>query len=117
VEAEGKPGKNGMVMDFAEFKRIVGDHLNRCFDHKLIVNYRSFKETVGLEKEGLSRIKIPQSGIDLIAPSESIFLFTYDPTSENLAKSIYADLAVLLKPLKVVSVRVHEGENNYAQYP
>lgn len=96
--AGSKDLKNGMVVDFKEFKKALGEILDE-FDHALVLEKGSLKgkSQEALKEEGFRLAQIPVS-----------------PTAENLAKLIYDSLKEAGIP--ILQVTVYETPNTTASY-
>ena len=76
----------GMVMDFRALKKALGEAIGRL-DHSFLNEVEPFNEI--------------------------------NPSSENIARHIYEEISSRLpsgKPVKLVSVRVWESEDSWAEY-
>ena len=88
--------ERGMVLDFAEIKRIVSDWIDKHLDHRMIL--RRDDPAVAVLKE----------------LGEPVFLLDVNPTAENIAKVI-ADFA-LQEGFPVAEVRLWETPRCFATY-
>lgn len=88
--------KLGMVMDFEEIKLTVQKWVDQELDHKTLLN----------EKDPLVKV--------LRDLGEPIVTLKGNPTAENIAQLIF-DQAKKMK-LPIVSVRIWETVNSYAEY-
>ena len=90
--------KRGMVLDFADFKKMVRD-LAGDYDHAFIYEADSLKKTTvdALNDEGFRLIELP-----------------FRPTAENFAKHFYDLLSQM--GLRICSVTVYETPDNCAVY-
>jgi 6-pyruvoyltetrahydropterin/6-carboxytetrahydropterin synthase len=86
----------GMVLDFGEIKRRIGQWIDDNLDHRLIL-CRHDPLIPLLEAEG-----------------ESIYHTEVNPTAENLGKLIFEEAAKL--DLPVVHVEFWESERCFAEY-
>ncbi len=93
--------KLGMVIDFAEVKRLIGTWIDDNWDHNLLLNSGD-----------------PQ--ISHLEETEDRIPFCFheaNPTAENMAKYLYQVAVQLLPPtMTVVKVRLYETPNSYADY-
>lgn len=87
----------GRVIDFSVVKQVVGDWIDRAWDHKMILN---------------------TDDMDAIAACQSIddpvYLMTCNPTAENMARELLEVADGLLREqhdIAVVGVRLWETEN------
>lgn len=93
--------KNGMVIDFAEMKRIVNREIISIFDHSVVLS----KE---YEKDKLN---------SLLEMFENINLVDYQPTCENLVTDFAERLADKFPDgVRLHSLRLHETANMFAEW-
>jgi 6-pyruvoyltetrahydropterin/6-carboxytetrahydropterin synthase len=93
--------KNGMVMDFSDFKQIVKKHIVDVFDHSILL--------YNLENTSL------------VAPNSELFershIVDFQPTCENLivyfAKTLQNKFP---ETVKLHAIKLHETENSYAEW-
>jgi len=106
VTVIGEPAKNndsnsGMVIDFAELKRIVNEEIINQFDHSLIINS-----------------KMPDSQIkELGKITSKCVIVGYQPTCENLL----IDFAEKIKKhlpenIDLFSLKLNETAGSYAEW-
>lgn len=107
VTVEGEPCANdaspkcGMVIDFGELKRIVGEEIVARFEHGFVVRRTSGNAAL----------------IDAMAAHyEGVMAVDWQPTSENLVRHF----AALLRPrlpdgVKLHSLRLSETSTSYAE--
>ena len=88
--------ERGMVIDFVDIKRELQSFLDQELDHKMILR----------KDDPLTKV--------LQEMGEPVFVMQDNPTAENLARVIY-NYAVS-RGLPVVSVKIWETANSYAQY-
>jgi 6-pyruvoyltetrahydropterin/6-carboxytetrahydropterin synthase len=93
--------KNGMVIDFADLKRIVLDEIINVFDHAVAVS-REF------EKEKAEMLKVTFGNMVIV---------DYQPTCENLV----ADFAERIKRkmpagIKLSNLKLYETAKSYAEW-
>jgi 6-pyruvoyltetrahydropterin/6-carboxytetrahydropterin synthase len=86
----------GMVVDFADVKKIMKNYIDEKIDHKMIL----FKQDPYIEI--------------LKKQNEPLFVMDQNPTAENLAKHLF-EIAKDHK-LPVVEVRLFETETSIAVY-
>lgn len=86
----------GMVCDFLEIKKVVGNWINEKLDHKMILN----------EADPLA-ISLKEFG-------EPIFLMEQNPTAENIARLIFEEARRMGLPVK--AVRLWENPDSFATY-
>lgn len=100
VALKGEPDKEtGMIVDFANVKERMMNHVLGFFDHATIINYEDFVVKAFLKKQGFKYMEILDG----------------EPTCENLAKMIYQQAKVAV-PQKLYWVQVWESENASAVY-
>lgn len=88
--------QSGMVIDFAEIKRQVGEWIDETLDHRTILQHDD--PLVAL----------------LLDAGEPIITIPVEPTAENLARLIHDE--TLRQGLPVVEVRVYESDASCATY-
>ncbi len=94
--------KLGMVIDFADLKRIVKREIVDVFDHATVFN----RNTPHVE---LAR--------ELSDRGHSVILVDYQPTSENMIQNFAEKIkAQLPSQLKLFSLRLQETETSYAEW-
>jgi len=86
----------GMVVDFAEVKKIMKNYIDEKIDHKMIL----FKEDPYIEI--------------LKKQNEPLFIMDQNPTAENLAKHLFE--VAKASGLSVVEVRLFETDTSIASY-
>jgi 6-pyruvoyltetrahydropterin/6-carboxytetrahydropterin synthase len=86
----------GMVVDFADVKKIMKNYIDEKIDHKMIL----FKEDPYLEI--------------LQKQNEPVFIMDQNPTAENLAKHLFE--IAKQNGLPVIEVRLFETETSIASY-
>lgn len=88
----------GMVMDFADVKRIAKDWIDENLDHKMLLHKKD------------PAVPLLQ-GID-----EPLFLMDENPTAENIAKVIFDELCALgLRPTCVTLWETQTGAASYSE--
>jgi len=103
ILCEGGLDAIGVVIDFGEIKARVGKWLDENWDHGAILN-----------REDVALIAWCQ------AEKSKVYLLDCNPTAENLAHHLLGIAQKLLgdvKGLRVVSVRIYETPNCYAEAP
>ncbi|HRW20509.1 MAG TPA: 6-carboxytetrahydropterin synthase [Bacteroidales bacterium] len=92
--------KDGMVIDFSEFKSIIKKHIVDKFDHSLFLNKNEDSDNL-INQQMFKRL----------------FIFDFQPTCENMIIH-FAEIIKTVLPhnLKLLSVRLHETDNNYAEW-
>jgi 6-pyruvoyltetrahydropterin/6-carboxytetrahydropterin synthase len=93
--------KDGMILDFSEFKNIVKANVVNRFDHALMVN----------------RL-VPEKQQELLKQTtERVIVVDFQPTSENIAVYISEILQQHL-PAGVIlfSIRLYETETSFAEW-
>lgn len=94
--------KHGMVIDFGDLKKIVREEILDKFDHALVLN----KNTPHLEL-----------GKQLEARGTRVVFADFQPTSEQLVIHFAQWIQKRLPTaIELVSVRLHETDNNYAEW-
>jgi 6-pyruvoyltetrahydropterin/6-carboxytetrahydropterin synthase len=107
VTIAGKPlndpshPKHGMVMDFSELKKIVGEQIVDRLDHALLLNGNS-----------------PHRNIpELDANFGNVVFVDYQPTCENMLIDFVNRIQSLLPSyVKLVTLRLKETPNSYAEW-
>lgn len=94
--AAKKLDRLGMVMDFYEIQKSIGEWIDKTLDHRMILS----------EKDPLVPL--------LQKAGESVVLMKENPTAEALARWIFEEARQMKLP--VASVTVWETENSYASY-
>ena len=99
VRSENGHVKDGMVIDFAELKKIVKPEIIDKYDHSLVLNANS-----------------PHAQIDFSA-FEKVFYLPYQPTSENLVIA-FATLIQLKMPKSITLCKVvlSETATSFAEW-
>lgn len=104
----------GMVIDFAEIKKIIGGWIDENWDHNILL-HKDHALAVIWRKGKADR--------DMKALRDSIFgkkvpwITDLNPTGENLAKQFFLNVSALLPDsVKLVSVRLFETPNCWADY-
>lgn len=93
--------KLGMVIDFGDLKRIVKETVVDAFDHALVLNNRTPRDSFNQKQELFDKV---------------IFV-DYQPTSENLVAD-FADLISSRLPenMDLFSLRLRETATSYADW-
>jgi 6-pyruvoyltetrahydropterin/6-carboxytetrahydropterin synthase len=108
VEVIGRPIE-GMVVDFAEAKRIVRDAVSGL-DHKLFISEK-YVTSMSEEKVGL-RFKTVHGDFAIQAPKDTTVIMDGEATVENLANEVLARIAPNMpRNVTAVGVYVYEGLN------
>jgi len=97
--------KWGAVIDFGDLKKIMNDHIDTVYDHKLILFIDD-----PLNKE-----------ISKAMPMDWIYWMNTNTTAENIAKEIYDEIQIVLKTVTksnvvVDKITVYETPKNAATY-
>lgn len=91
--------KNGMLLDFSDFKRIVNDTIIEKFDHALVL-----------------RSEAPVA-FELANAYEKVVLVDFQPTCENLiayfASVIWSHLP---ENVELHSIRLHESPSSFVEW-
>lgn len=93
--------KNGMLMDFGDFKKMIYTHIIDKYDHSLVIQEGTPHETVFNEQEIFKKI--------IVKP--------YQPTCENLL----VEFAFILKKqlpekIKLESIKLRETASSWAEW-
>lgn len=97
---EGHP-KNGMVMDFTDFKKMVNEQVIRLFDHALVLAKRSPLAEMTAFNEQYSNVIYAE----------------YQPSCENLLIDFKDRIRRHLpEPLVLHSIRLDETPTSYAEW-
>ena len=100
IQQRGNP-KNGMVIDFTDFKRLVETQVVRVFDHALV-----------LAKE--SHYVQQLSGAET---NQNLLLTDYQPSCENLVLDMKNRIeSHLTASISLVSIRLDETPTSYAEW-
>jgi len=107
VTVIGKPIENatnpklGMVIDFGDLKKIVKETVVDVFDHALVLNSKTPKDSFNLKQELFDKV---------------IFV-DYQPTSENIVADFADRIAKKLQDeIKLFSLRLRETATSYADW-
>lgn len=100
IQEEGHV-KQGMVIDFSDFKKIVKEKVVDVFDHTLVLNANS-----------------PHAKIQGLADNfERLILTDYQPSCENLLIDILSRInANLPSNVELCNVRLEETPTSYAEW-
>ena len=106
VEVSGNElNKWGAIMDFGDLKKIMNDHIDAIYDHKLLL---------------FTDDPINQQISKALPIDDWIYWMNSNTTAENIAKEIYTELKIILKLLakniKLEKVTVYETPQNDATY-
>ena len=100
IEDESNP-KLGMVIDFGDLKKIVKGTVVDVFDHALVLNSNTPKESFDKSKELFDKL---------------IFV-DFQPTSENLVNDFARKISKELpENMKLFSLRLRETATSYAEW-
>lgn len=107
VTVIGKPNENendpklGMVIDFGDLKKIVKETVVDQFDHALVLNSKTPKESINQKQELF----------------EQVIFVDYQPTSEILVTDFANRISGRLpKDIKLFSLRLRETATSYADW-
>ena len=93
--------KNGMVLDFAEMKRLVHEHILSRVDHSLVLSDRTSTGDLGWMEKNFGKV--------ITTP--------FQPTCENLLIDIVIALKKLLPPeVQLVRVKLQETASAWAEW-
>ena len=97
--------KMNMVLDFSDFKKVVGEWLKENWDHCVLLNEN--------DRDILDR----QFSVDIF---KKVYLFKGNPTAELMAKELYVVVQGLMVkhkiPVQVSKVICWETLDSYAEY-
>ena len=100
IQEEGH-AKQGMVIDFSDFKKIVKEKVVDVFDHTLVLNANSLHAKI----QGLAD------------NFERLILTDYQPSCENLLIDILSRInANLPSNVELCNVRLEETPTSYAEW-
>lgn len=98
---DDKNPKLGMVIDFGDLKRIVKDTVVDEFDHAMVLNKKTPKDSINQKQELFDKV---------------IFV-DYQPTSENLVEDFADRISRKLSgEIKLFSLRLRETATSYADW-
>ena len=101
VEQRAGSPKQGMVVDFTDFKKIVNEKVVNIFDHALVLN-----EHAPYTKNDLLRNEF-----------EKVILTDYQPSCENLLLAFKNSIQNALPDnIRLFSVRLDETPSSYAEW-
>lgn len=93
--------KNGMLIDFTEFKKIINESVIQVYDHSLVLNLNS-----------------PHSKIKALNENfEKIHYVAFQPTCENLILDICSKIKTELPDnIQLNKVKLEETPTSYAEW-
>jgi 6-pyruvoyltetrahydropterin/6-carboxytetrahydropterin synthase len=93
--------KNGMVIDFTDFKKIIVENIIQVFDHSLVLNSKS-----------------PHGGLNEIRENfEKINYVPYQPSCENLLIDFLARIKFkFADDIKINNIKLEETPTSYAEW-
>ena len=100
--AAKKLDKLGRVIDFAEIRKLLGDWIDEHFDHNTILSIKDKKLGEKISSE----------------TKQKIFYLDENPTAENIAKFLFAEICPKIfarKNVKCVSLKLYETPNCYVE--
>lgn len=98
---DGDNPKLGMVIDFGDLKKIVKETVVDVFDHALVLNKNTPRDSFNLNQELFDKV---------------IFVY-YQPTSENLVADFADRISKKLQDeIKLFSLRLRETATSYADW-
>ena len=107
VTIQGRASENtestklGMVMDFADLKKIVKTHIVDIFDHSVIISSRASRPDIQRVEQMF----------------EKFYVVDYQPTCENLVLFIVETIQKMLTPgLELHSVKLYETATSFAEW-
>ncbi len=86
----------GMLNDFGEVTRLIGEYIERELDHKMLLR----------EDDPITEV--------LLELGEPVFTMNVNPTAENIARLIYEFSKA--QTLPVIGVRLWETADAFAEY-
>ena len=97
----------GRVIDFSIIKKEIGEWIDYYWDHNLLLH----------PKDPLTKLWFTEGSGDLFG-DRGPFIFSGNPTAENMARHLFQVSCVLLKKhsISVVKVRIYETPNSWADY-
>ncbi|MBR7156905.1 MAG: 6-carboxytetrahydropterin synthase [Bacteroidales bacterium] len=91
--------KNGMILDFSDFKRIVNDTIVEQFDHALVLR----------SEAPLAR--------ELGGAYEKVVLVDFQPTCENMIQYFASVIKSRLpKNVELFSLKLHESPSSFVEW-
>ena len=91
----------GRVVDFFEIKKIIGDWIDKNWDHNFIL----------YEKDPIKDI------ISNYCKNATPYIMSGNPTVENLSKELFENCVEILPSyIRLKKVKIWETENCYAEY-
>jgi 6-pyruvoyltetrahydropterin/6-carboxytetrahydropterin synthase len=93
--------KNGMVIDFTDFKKIIVENIIQVFDHSLVLNSNS-----------------PHGGLNEIRENfEKINYVPYQPSCENLLIDFFDRInSKFADDIKINNIKLEETPTSYAEW-
>ena len=100
LQNNGHP-KNGMVIDFTDFKKIIVENIIQVFDHFLVLNSNS-----------------PHGGLNEIRENfEKINYVPYQPSCENLLIDFFDRInSKFADDIKINNIKLEETPTSYAEW-
>ena len=92
----------GMVIDFSEIKKVLGDWIKQALDHNTILSRNDTELANSIEKH----------------THKKVYLLDSNPTAENIALHILNDICPKLfknHNVTCIRIRLHESENSYVE--
>jgi 6-pyruvoyltetrahydropterin/6-carboxytetrahydropterin synthase len=100
VDNQDNP-KNGMVIDFADLKRIVKKEIVNIFDHSVVLSNKTDREKTEMFKKMFG----------------NTVLVGYQPTCENLVSDFAGRIVPHLPPgVKLHSLKLYETATSFAEW-
>lgn len=98
IDDESNP-KNGMVLDFSDFKRVVSDTIVEQFDHALVLR------------------SIAPMAMELGDAYEKVVLVDFQPTCENMIQYFASVIkANLPEHIELYSLKLHESPSSFVEW-
>ena len=112
ADAEGKPGRDGMIIDFSKLKRMLRDACGPL-DHKILL--ASGEKRLKIEKKK-GHVMLQAGRKMYVFPDEDVEILPIRATTaEELARLIYSRVKKKAKGLS--EIRVFESPSMSASYP
>jgi 6-pyruvoyltetrahydropterin/6-carboxytetrahydropterin synthase len=91
----------GMLIDFSDFKKLIGENIVSVWDHALMIHQNSDPELLDALKKNY----------------EKLIFVPFQPTTENMVWELSLLIKKLLPPdLSLFSLRLYETEKSFAEW-
>lgn len=125
IVSSGKLNSLGMVFDFGEIKKRIGQWILENLDHNILLHcddplvkvYNAVKDDDMLLKPASHDPHENLTFIETLFAGKQPFVMSGNPTAENMAKCLFDIATNLLSEVKVEKVRIWETPNCWAEYP